>query len=98
MIHWIDPVLPEVFIDPDYNASDWQTAVIASQERQRIITGYFDGSIAGDTVDDCLAEHGINPGVFWEQASSNIEELILLDPAEIDGLDRLLRNGPHLGT
>lgn len=98
MMHWIEPVLPQLFLTPDHNLSDIATEVAASQERQLIITGFFEGTVDGETVDDCLAEHGLNPHAFWEQAEENIEEFILMDPQEIEGLDRLLRNGPYLGT
>ncbi len=98
MIHWIDPILPEVFLTPDHNQADTAQATLEALERQRMVKGFFEGSIDGDVVDDCLAEHGINPHAFWVQAEENIEEFILMDPQEIEGLDRLLRHGPYLGS
>ena len=92
MMHWIEPVLPALNLHRDFGVSDRRREIEASMEREALLKGYFEGTVADDTIDDCLAEHGFDPFAFWNEACHNIENVIEVTPDEMLGLDRLIRN------
>lgn len=71
-----DPFRPWFEENPDYNRADERRAVEAMLLRDDLTRGYLEQTVELDTLWDCLAEQGIDPLKWTEEAVNGMERIV----------------------
>lgn len=71
-----DPFRPWFEENPDYNRADERRAVEALLLRDDLTRGYLNQTVDMETLWDCLAEQGLDPLEWTEEAVNGLERIV----------------------
>jgi hypothetical protein len=71
-----DPFRPWFEPHPDYNRADERRVVEQMLIRDDLTRGYLDQTVDLETLWDCMAEHGLDPLEWAEEAANGVQRIV----------------------